>query len=96
MSDELPLFKVGDLVRFAERADKYGGPIHWTGNDASGELVSIPELTPAVVTKVHPDEEGNPIIEVLVMNKIVPGWYDTSFEEYWDELDKERPCTPES
>jgi len=96
MSAKDRVFKVGDLVRFAERADKYKGPIHWTGNDVNGELVNIPELTPAVITNVRHDSAGNPILEVLVMNKIVPGWYDTSFEEYWDELDKERPCTPES
>ena len=84
MTFEDRVFKVGDLVRFARRADKYTGPIHWTGNDANGELVHIPELTPAIVTDVHDDEEGNPIIEVLDMNKIIPGWYDTSFEEWWE------------
>jgi hypothetical protein len=77
-------FKVGDLVRFAKRADKYTGPIHWTGNDANGELVQIPELTPAVITEIYCDEEGNVVIDVLVMNKIIPGWYDTSFEEWWE------------
>jgi hypothetical protein len=96
VSDELPLFKVGDLVRFAERADKYKAPIHWTGNDSTGAIVSIPELTPAVITAIHQDEEGNYTFDVLVMNKIIPGWYDTSFEEYWDDLEKERLCTPES
>ena len=39
MTFEDRVFKVGDLVRFARRADKYTGPIHWTGNDANGELV---------------------------------------------------------
>ena len=39
------VFKVGDLVRFAKRADKY---------------------------------------------KIVPGWYDSSFEEWWEAKGIER------
>jgi len=84
------VFKTGDLVRFAKRADKYGGPIHWTGTDSNGTLVEIPELTPAVITAVSADEEGNPIIEVFVMNKIIPGWYDTSFEEWWDAHEEQR------
>ena len=82
--------KTGDLVRFAKRANKYKGPIHWTGTDSNGALVEIPELTPAVITAVSADEEGNPIIEVFVMNKIIPGWYDTSFEEWWDAHEEQR------
>ena len=56
MTFEDHVFKVGDLVRFARRADKYTGPDHWTGNDANGELVNIHELTPDIVTDVHDDE----------------------------------------
>ena len=53
-------------------------------------IMEIPELTPAVITAVSADEEGNPIIEVFVMNKIIPGWYDTSFEEWWDAHEEQR------
>lgn len=81
--------KVGGLVRFAQRADRYDGPIHWTGTDATGKEVQIPELTPAVITAIHEDEYRNPIIDVLVMNRIIPGWYDTSFEEWWEARDRE-------
>ena len=89
MSFDDRVFKAGDLVRFAKRADRHKGPIHWTGSDSNGEIVNIPELTPAIVTKVHSDDLGNPIIEVLVMNKIIPGWYDTSFEEWWEASGRE-------
>ena len=88
--------KVGDLVRFAARAERHKVPIYWTGNDERGDLVHIPELTPALIVARHEDEEGNEIFDVLVMNRLVPGWYDTSFEEFWDDLEKERLCTPES
>ena len=88
--------KVGDLVRFAMRAERHKVPIYWTGDDEHGALVHIPELTPALIVARHEDEEGNELFDVLVMNRIVRGWYDTSFEEYWDDLKKERLCKPAS
>ena len=71
-------------------ASHHGRNIKDHGTDSNGTLVEIPELTPAVITAVSADEEGNPIIEVFVMNKIIPGWYDTSFEEWWDAHEEQR------
>ena len=78
--------KVGDLVRFAKRADRFydNSPIYWTGNDTNGVPVAIHELTPAIVVRAYCDSAGNSLLDVFVMNKIVSGWYDSSFEEWWE------------
>jgi len=85
------IFKVGDLVRFAKASHTdRDGPIRWTGKTLKGAIVEIPELTPAIVTRIYEDSAGNYMLDVFVMNNPTVGWYDTSFEEWWDLEEKNR------
>ena len=89
--DQDHIFKVGDLVRFAKASHSdLDAPIQWSGKTPKGGLVEIPELTPAIVTQTYADSQGNPMLDVFVMNNHTTGWYDTSFEEWWDLEEKNR------